>query len=469
MKRRTLFSTLVLRGMRRRRGALLVFWALCLILWPELIQAQFVSQTVLHGFSGAATQDGASPYAGVIPASDGVLYGTTWGGGSKGAGTVYKIGTDGSSYAMLHNFTNTPDGSSPYSNLLEGQDEILYGTTYFGGVSNAGTVFRIRTDGTEYQVLHSFIRSPDAAHPWAGLIQGRDGALYGTTLKGGVNDLGTVFTIKTNGGYAVLHSFVSDFSDGFTPYAGLIQGHDGALYGTTDQGGSTLLGTVFRITTDGSSYQVLHTFVSGLGYWPRGALVQGNDGMLYGTTFSGGPENGGSTVFRLGTNGLDFAMLHAFPGGSGIWGGLLQTSDGALYGTTSWTGNYDGGVVFRLQTDGTDYAVLHHFASSTIAGAHPNAGLTGRNGALYGTTLSGGVRGFGTVFRLTLAPTLEIAQSPKGPRITVRGFSPCRLDATTNCADWFPRANLVLTNGAAEFLETDTAAAPSRLYRAVVQ
>ncbi len=428
---------------------------------------------MLHSFHGAATLDGASVYSGLVWGSDGMLYGTTWGGGSSAGGTVFRVNSDGSGYAILYNFTNAPDGGSPYSSLIEGRDGALYGTTYSGGTANSGTVFTLRKDGSGYRILRSFAGRPDAAYPRAGLIQASDGWLYGTTLQGGDNGLGAIFKISTNGtGYTVLHSFVSNFQDGFTPYAGLIQGQDGALYGTTDSGGSRLLGTVYRISTDGSSYQVLHTFESGAGSWPRGALLQASDGRLYGTTYSGGPTNGGGVVYRLGTNGLDFAVLHAFPGGANPWSNLIEPGDAALYGTTEWGGDNNGGTAFRLHMDGSEFAVMHHFAWTTEAdGAHPVGGLIARGGALYGTTSSGGLWGLGTVYRLAFAPSLAISRSAEGPRLKVTGFpgQSCRLEATTNWVDWTPRADLVLTNGTAEVIETDSAAREIRLFRAVAQ
>lgn len=468
------FSTTTFPHKSRSHAELLgTALALFVLLCPSPARAQSASEKVLYTFKGAATSDGASVYSGLVLAGDGRLYGTTWGGGSRAGGTVFGINPNGSGYARLRSFGNGTDGSSIFAGLVQAVDGMLYGTTYYGGISNAGTVFRIGTDGSGYQILRHFTDTPDASHPRAGLIQGRDGWLYGTTLYGGITNQGTVFKISSDGNdYAVLHNFMGNFVDGALPYAGLLQGHDGALYGVTGQGGSTLLGTVFRLNTDGSSYQILHTFESGKGYWPRGALMQGSDGRLYGTTYSGGPTNGGGVVFRLGTNGLDYTVLHAFPGGAQPWCQLVQASDGLIYGTTEGAGDDKGGTVFRLRPDGSDFAVLHNFPfASQTDGSGPVAGLTVGDGALFGTTRSGGVGigVFGTVYRLVVAPAMNISLSAQGPRVTLTGLSgqSCRLESTTNCADWSPHANLVLTNGKAEFVETDLAGAPSRLYRAM--
>jgi uncharacterized repeat protein (TIGR03803 family) len=461
--------------MPRRVSRLCTLLAALAILGSGACWAQTAAYLMLHSFQGAGGNDGASVYSGVILGRDGVLYGTTWGGGNGAGGTVFRMNPDGSGYAVLHRCAAVPDAHAIYGGLIQGRDGALYGTSHYGGTEDAGAVLKLRTDGSGYQILHSFAASYDGRRPWAGLVQARNGWLYGTTLYGGdgTDNNGTVFRINTNGtGYAMLHSFRSDFRDGQTPYAGLIEGQDGGLYGVTSSGGSTLLGTVFRIGPDGSGHQVLYTFQSGTGYWPRGALTQGRDGMLYGTTYSGGPINGGGVVYRVGTNGLNYAVLRAFEGGANPWSQLVQAGDGALYGTTEWKGTLNGGTVFRLRPDGSEYQVLHNFPfSATGDGAHPIAGLIDGGGALYGTTQSGGGWGLGTVYRMTLASSLGIAASSLGPRLTIIGLTglPYRLETSANGSDWQWRADLVLTNGATEFIETDSGGTPARLYRVLAR
>jgi uncharacterized repeat protein (TIGR03803 family) len=353
----------------------------------------------------------AEPRAGLIQGNDGALYGTTYGGGTNGWGTVFRIGTNGSDYRVLYSFAGSRagDGAEPYAGLVQGTDGALYGTTYQGGPSNLGTVFRIGTNGSDYSLLYSFSGSAaDGANPYAGLVQGSDGALYGTTYRGGSNNIGSVFRIGTNGaGYNVLHRFTGSGGDSANPYAGLIQGSDGALYGTAG-GGSNGYGTVFRIGTNGNDYSVLYRFSGGDGYTPPAGLVQGGDGTLYGTTYGGGTSNYG-TVFRIGTNGADYSVLYRFTGsgGDGVnpYGGLVQGSDGALYGTTYYAGTtfLGAGTVFRIGTNGAAYSVLHVFNFGSGDGAGPYAGLIqGSDGALYGTTYGGGTNFLlnGTVFRI---------------------------------------------------------------------
>jgi uncharacterized repeat protein (TIGR03803 family) len=271
--------------------------------------------------------------------------------------------------------------------------------------------------------------------------------------------------------YSILHSFTNR-PDGATPFAGLVQGIDGALYGTTYAGGSNFIGTVFTINTNGSACSVLHHFL-GLpydGFSPEATLVQGTNGALYGTTVSG-DTNGFGIIFKLNTNGGAYSRLYSFtnsPDGANSYASLALGGDGALYGTTDWGGRTNGGTIFKLNQDGTGYSVVYHFGGIGD-GSHPFAGLTGRTaGALYGTTMSGGTNGFGTVYRLTFVPSLGLASSGQSAQVTVSGFAgqSCRLQATTNLTDWLTVTNLVLTNGSSQFL--DTGGLPFRFYRIAV-
>ena len=364
--------------------------------------------TPLHSFTGTAL-DGTSPYAGLTEGTDHNLYGTTWSGGDANGGTVFKLGLDGSGYQVLHSFTGgATDGANSYAEILEGSDGALYGTTHYGGSTNQGVIFKLNKDGTGYQVVHHFTgKGGDGSQPSARLIEGRDGMLYGTTYFGGSSNLGTVFKLSQDGsGFTVIHSFKGGTAEGTSPYAGLIQGLDGQLYGTTTFGGATNIGTVFKLMTDGSEYSVLHSFAGSgaAGAQPYAALLQGADGALYGTTSYGGTTNQG-IVFRIETGGGNFNVLRSFTGVAGDaaapYSALIRGSDGALYGTTYAGGSRAQGTVFKLNEDGGGYAVVHSFIGTGDDAATPYAGLLeGSDGALYGTTWNGGNTNLGTVYRL---------------------------------------------------------------------
>lgn len=361
--------------------------------------------TLLHTCIGPSSYWPSSP---LIQGSDGMLYGVSQGGGSSGYGTVYKLNTDGSGFTILHNFSNSGgDGTSPAAPLWQAPDGTLYGTTSQGGPGNYGTVFKLSTNGTGYAVLRTFANNgldpqvPDA------LIPGSNGALYCLGNNGGASYQGALFTINTNGtGYALLYSFSQTGGDGANPYGDLIQGRDGLLYGTTQQGGSGNEGTVFSIQTNGTGLALLHSFDATYtnGAQPNAAVLQAADGALYGTDLSGG-ASGVGTLFKLNTNGTGFSTLWVLGAGTDgqmPLGPLIQGADGALYGTAYFGGTYFGGTVFKVNRDGSDYTNLYSFGRTATDGADPSCGLIQANdGLLYGTTQGGGSNGYGTVFRIS--------------------------------------------------------------------
>jgi uncharacterized repeat protein (TIGR03803 family) len=350
--------------------------------------------TTLHSF---AYSDGRNPTGGLIQCTDGNLYGTTTGGGANSEGTIFKIDTNGSTLTTLHSFAYA-DGAYPQAGLIQGTDGNLYGTTYQGGTSEYGTIFKIDTSGSTFTTLHSFANS-DGTGP-NGLIQATDGNLYGTTGGGGANGYGTIFKIDINGtAFTTLHSFVN--SDGANPYAGLIQGTDGNLYGTTAWGGTNGSGTILKIDTNGTTLTTLHSFVTSDGADPQSSLIQGADGYLYGTTYQGGANGPYGTIFKTDTNGSTFTSLHSFAYYTGgyPYAGLIQGTDGNLYGTTTAGGANGYGTIFKIDTNGTTLTTLHSFTGSD--GAEPYAGLIqGTDGNLYGTTRVGGTNGYGTIFKI---------------------------------------------------------------------
>lgn len=220
------------------------------------------SFTVLHNFSNSP--DGATPRAGLI-LNGNTLYGTTCYGGSTGNGTIFKIDLDGTGYAILYNFTNISDGYYPQAKLVLNND-TLYGTTRYGGSSGAGTVFAIKTNGTDYAIVRSFTNLPDGANPQAGLLLVGN-TLFGTTYNGGSSRNGTVFKINTDGsGYAILRNFLGyNYKDGANPAAPLVAGSDG-LYGTTLYGG-TGNGTIFRLKLPSSPLQITTAGGSPAVFW----------------------------------------------------------------------------------------------------------------------------------------------------------------------------------------------------------
>ena len=210
-------------------------------------------EAVVHGF-GSLAADGAAPVGQIVMDAQGNIYGASSGGTVGGSeGTVYKIGPNGA-FTILHIFTGlslTGDGADPLGGPVMDSEGNLYGATYDGGNddhygSGDGVVYKLAPDGTE-TILHTFANTPDGAQPTGSLLRTKGGEFFGTTLQGGAANQGTVFEITADGHERVLYSF-SGGADGGWPYAGLIHGPDGTLYGTASKGGGAAAGVVFAIT-----------------------------------------------------------------------------------------------------------------------------------------------------------------------------------------------------------------------------
>jgi len=331
--------------------------------------------TVLHRFCTKPNcPDGAEPYAGLVEASDGNFYGTTFAGGSghcnngviPGCGTVFRMTPQGKLTTLYSICTlqDCLDGAQPIGALVQAEDGKFYGTTSSGGEHNRGTVFVITAQGM-LKTLHSF-NGPDGDSPAArdALVQSTDRNFYGTTAAGGTYNGGTVFRITSRGKLTTLYSFCAFgpyCADGLDPITGLIQASNGSFYGVTGDGGLHRGGTIFKISRSGK-FNTVHSFCEVTpncqdGSLPRGRLTQAIDGYLYGTTTNGG-ANGGGTIFRI-TPGGRLTTLHSFCGlcgeGTFPWSGLVQASDGLFYGTTAVGGtSYSVGTVFTFSARSGD-------------------------------------------------------------------------------------------------------------------
>jgi len=357
---------------------------------------------VIASFAGSGC---AQPLSAVTEGPDGTLYGTTNVGAGDVfpfTGCVYKL-APGGAVTMLHAFTpDDGDGGGPRGKLVFGADGFLYGTTSGGGVHGEGTIFRIATDGSGYEVLDSFYKFlPGPEYTVSGLLLATDGNFYGVSELGGSAGAGTVYRRTPAGDVQMLHSF-DPTVDGRTPYwSPLIQARDGGLYGTALYGGAHGHGTVFRLDTRGR-FEVVHEFSGGEGRNPDAPVMQAADGLFYGVT-SAAP----GTVFAMDPKG-NLTTLHVFSkqghGGYHPSSGLLQGKDGNLYGLTEAGGANGVGTMYRIDRAGR-FAVVHAFGSFPEDGAYPEeADLTAlADGSLVGVTSGGGVEGKGTVFRIAPA------------------------------------------------------------------
>jgi uncharacterized repeat protein (TIGR03803 family) len=317
---------------------------------------------------------------------------------NAGCGTIFEI-TPGGKFTTLYNFcslANCADGALPKGALVQGNNGNLYGTTLYGGIcASCGTVFTF-TRGGQLTTLYNFCSQANCADGEQpdGLLLVK-GVLYGTTQFGGLNNTGlgltagTIFQITPNGTLTTIHQFcsVANCGDGAEPFGGLIWGSDGELYGTTLVGGANQSGTVFTSTLVGAGFTTLYEFCQAGGGCSDGSgpngVIQASDGNLYGTTGEGGTTSGDGTIFELSSTGL--TTLHSFctledgdrcTDGAFPQASLVQDTSGAFYGTTSLSGN--PGAIFSIST-----------GLGPLVVPNPSFGKVGESIAILGTDLTG--------------------------------------------------------------------------------
>lgn len=356
---------------------------------------------MLHSFAGGNT-DGSNPLAGVVLDASGNMYGTTEYGGTSAEGVVFKTTSTGTT-TVLHSFTGgSTNGATPLSGVVRDSSGNLYGTTEYGGTNNAGVLYKI-TSGGVFSVLHSFTGgSTDGSTPWAVPVVDASGNLYGTTYYGGTSNAGVVYKVTSAGTFSVLHSFTGGSSDGSTPIAGVIRDSSGNLYGATYYGGTSNDGVVYKITSTGT-FSVLHSFTGGStdGANAFGGLALDASGNLYGTTEFGGSSNEG-VVFKRTSTGT-YSLLRSFTGGSTSGStplaGVLVDSSVNIYGTTEYGGTSNLGVIYKITSGGT-FSILHSFTGGSSDGSTPWATPVLDSAAhLYGTAENGGSVNDGVVFK----------------------------------------------------------------------
>jgi len=360
------------------------------------------TETILYSF-GSQSGDGSLPWSVPLMDKAGNLYGVTTYGGGFDSGTVFKV-TPAGVETVLYSFgTQSSDGYYPGGNLVMDRKGNLYGTTNSGGANNEGTVYKLAPDGTETTLYNFGNQSGDGAFTQAGLVRDIKGNLYGVN-QAGPDGCGTLFKVTRAGTETVLHTFGSQAGDGcLAGYGQLIMDKTGNLYGTTRKGGTNNVGTVYKVTAAGVE-TVLYSFgsQSGDGNDPYGPLIMDKQGNLYGATVGGG-VNGDGTVYKVTPNGSE-TVLSSFSNQSGDgnspYGSLVMGKAGNLYGTTL-NGGLGNGTVYKLTPAGVE-STVYSFGSQSKDGAQVFMGLIkDKKGNLYGTAAAGGAFGQGAVFRVT--------------------------------------------------------------------
>jgi uncharacterized repeat protein (TIGR03803 family) len=361
------------------------------------LKAQF---TKLYDFNSSV--GGSNPESAFV--GDGTfLYGTTYYGGIHNYGTIYKIKSDGSGFLKILDFDRFTKGSDPsLTPFYDGN--FLYVAAGGGGVNDQGTLIKIKPDGTGFIKLMDF-GSAGSITP----LVSNGTFLYGTG-GGGIYGNGTICKILPDGsGYAKLYDF-GNAPDGAVPMPSLI--YDGTfLYGITSGGGSAGNGTVFKIKPDGTGYMKIFDFVNAIsGSEPRSLIFDGI--TLYGMTSGGGSgvcTISCGTIFKIMPNGSGYMKLLEFTGypTDGNYPlGYLHFDGTFLYGMTSRGGSSDYGTIFKIKPDGSSYIKLLDFVG-TANGTSPLGSFFFDGTFLYGTTFGGGTYNLGTIFKLAGAVGIE--------------------------------------------------------------
>ena len=326
----------------------------------------------------------------------GALQGTTLFGTLpySGDGVLFSMSTAGA-YTVLHMFSAARDGSGPRAQLALDKQGNLYGTTGSGGANGGGTLWEYTASG-HFRTLHSFGAGSDGTVPMQGPTAGLHGTIYGSTAEGAIGGSGNIFRYGHPGGYDVLYDFMSG-ADGHCPFSGVAVGKTGALFGTTvgvGYGGNPN-GSVWTFTS-GGGLRTLYVLTDGAdGEWPTQAPALDGAGNVFGTTSTKNGSSFAGAVWKIDSAGV-FSILRSLDGGTDGYGPnspLVLDRNGLLYGTTGSGGAADDGTVFSIAKKGA-FKVVHSFAN-TGDGAQPTGNLVqDSQTALYGGT------GTGQVFKI---------------------------------------------------------------------
>ncbi len=340
--------------------------------------------------------DGSNPYGAFIQALDGNLYAMTNSGGINNLGTIFKYDFTNAVYTKKVDLT-TDGGSLPQGSLMQTSDGKFYGFTNHGGNVFSAVLFQYDA-GTNSYVSKKQISYSEGSRPSGSFIQATDGKLYGLTSSGGAFGNGVLFQFDP-----VTHTYTDEVDlldpTGDTPFGSLVQASDGYLYGMNNYGGANLAGVIFRYDPVSHDYTDLYDLSDASGDFPYGNLIQGTDGKLYGMALGGG-QAGEGVIFRFDptTSALSTAVDLSDEIGSFPTGSLVQASNGMMYGMTSSGGTNSAGGIFLFNPTNNTYNLLVSLEDAT--GDFPTGSMIqGTDGNLYGLTGSGGLYGFGVLFK----------------------------------------------------------------------
>lgn len=329
------------------------------------------------------------------------IWGSSKAGGPDQIGTIFSLIDDGSGYQQASAFENNSEGTVPKAALIETENGTLIGATSSGGVYEAGTLFRI--ENGVFTKIADLDPSIHGSNIQTDLLVLNDGTFITATSSGSANGAGAILSFDENGNVEVLFEFVSSSTGSNTSGSFAYDSGANIIYGLCSDGGENGNGTAFRYAINSGIFSLIHEFEgTTYGSSPRGGLIRGEDGILYGTARFGGSLNQG-TIFSINPIENEFQVIYALNSatldGRYPVGRLVQTDSGLLLGTCSEGGTSGAGTIFSCTTSGT-FTRLHSF-SATVNGGFPQSGLTyGADGFYYGVTEFGAANGFGSFYKI---------------------------------------------------------------------
>ncbi len=360
-----------------------------------LYQYDPVTGVYVNKFDFDGVLNGAHPQGSLMQATDGLIYGMTWGGGSFGLGVLFRFDPVTGIFTKLIDFSGTANGANPRGHLLQASDGMMYGVTQGGGTVGAGVLFRFNPVTAVLTVQTNFMGISNGSQPLSGLIQALDGMLYGVTCNGGTYNDGVLFQFNpVTSVYFKMRDFAAP-SHGEAPQATLVQLPNGRFYGTATTGGGLGSGCIYEFSLVDSSITIRANFTSGLnGSGPKTALLLASDGMMYGTAVSGGLGAQG-TLFRFDPTTFALTNLRNFTTGAsgcGPYGYLMQATNGLLYGLTVDGGSVlnHNGVMYSYNISTSTYTKILDFGQAPTGNSPERGLMTASNGKFYGMARLGG-------------------------------------------------------------------------------
>ncbi|MFM6983748.1 MAG: choice-of-anchor tandem repeat GloVer-containing protein [Chitinophagaceae bacterium] len=352
---------------------------------------------VKHHFDGA---NGRNPFGNLFQASNGKLYGMTYQGGATNDGVIFEYNPANDSFYKRHDFDGTNTGRNPFGSLMQASNGLLYGLTYQGGSNNLGILFNFNVNNNSFSKLQDFTGTATGSNPYSTPVQAADGHLYAMAYLGGSNNLGTLFQYDIAGDTIIKKIDFNGSGNGRNPIGDLMLASNGKLYGQLPFGGSAGAGLIFEYITSSNSFSKLFEWsATQNGRVPFGSLMQASNQQLYGLTYSGGINNSG-VLFEYSISGANYIKKLDFGSainGSNPYGNLIMASNLTMYGMTYQGGADNSGVIFSFDPVQHTYKKQVDFKSAQHGSNTYGSLIQASNGKLYGMLYQGGDYGYGSI------------------------------------------------------------------------